>query len=392
MHVPRTGGASLTGVLGNRFAAGDCLELYFGPEPDLRDLDRYRHVSGHFDISLTEHFNRPPFVVTVLRDPIERALSTYSSTRSFPPDYQFQRLLRRGTGAGTRELGREWLRAAREWELGELISRAPEAARHAIGNRQARALCACEPGEESLEVALKALDRCDFVGLTERLDESVTWLTRRLGWRDLHPLPRHNVTGPGHRRGEVDAETIEALVGLTEVDRELYRRAVERFERQLAEWSSLRDPRDSSVQIPDASPTSDLSFDQAIAGGGWMNRERDEDGSTFCWIGGTRRAWVEMVAGRRASELTIEIPHVLDQAVLEGMRVSIDDRTIPYALSEFDGVVLATAELTGRRLRRRAMNVSIDLDRSGYPSEVHPGGFDNRELGIAVRRMAMRAA
>jgi hypothetical protein len=392
MHVPRTGGAALTGVLENRFAASDCLELHHGPEPDLSDIGRFRYIAGHLDRSFLERFDRPPFVLTVLRDPIDRALSTYSLTRSFPPGYEAPPGLRLGPGAGKRALFEEWWRLARECDLRELISRSPEAARQIIGNRQARALTASSPGEEQLDVALEALDRCDFVGLTERLDESLTWLTRRLGWRDLHPLPRHNVSGPRLGREDVDAGTIEAVARLTEVDRELYRRGVERFERQLAEWSALRDPRDSSVEIPDASPVSDLSFDQPIAGGGWMNRERAEDGDTFCWIGDTRRAWAEMIAGRRAKQLVIEIPHVVDQEVLKGLRVSIAGRTIPHTLSESDGVILATTPLPGSRLRRRTMIVSIELERSRHARDVNPDSIDNRELAIAVRRIAMRPA
>jgi hypothetical protein len=392
MHVPKTGGAALSGVLGNRFAASDCRELYYGPEPDLSDVDRYRYVAGHVDTSFIERFDRPPFVLTVLRDPIDRAISAYSFTRSFPPDYEAPLGLRLSPSAGKRALFDEWWRLAQECELGELIRRAPEAARQIIGNRQARALSASAPGEERLDVALEALDRCDFVGLTDRLGESLTWLTRRLGWRDLHPLPRHNVTGPSLRREDVDAATIEALAGLTEVDGELYRRGVERFERQLAEWSALRDPRDPSVQIPDAAPVSDLSFDQAIAGGGWMNRERAEDGATFCWIGDTRRAWAELVAVRRANQLVIEIPHVVDEEVLTGLRVSIDGRIVPHDLSESGEVVLASAPFTKRRLRRRAVSVSIELRHSRHAREVNPDSFDNRELGIAVHRMAMRTA
>jgi hypothetical protein len=83
IHVPKTGGAALNGALANRFAQSDCLELYFGPERDLSDVDRFRYVSGHFDASFIDRFRERPFVLTVLRDPIDRALSHYAYTRSF---------------------------------------------------------------------------------------------------------------------------------------------------------------------------------------------------------------------------------------------------------------------------------------------------------------------
>jgi hypothetical protein len=391
LHVQKTGGAALSGVLGNRFAAGDCLELYFGPDPDLSRIDRYRFITGHFDASLLDRFAEPPFLLTLLRDPIDRALSTYLYTRSFPPDYGVPETLRPGLAADEKAvaLAREWWRLVPECDLGELISRAPEVARQTLGNSQARALCGCAPGEERLTDAVAALERFDFVGLTDRLDESVGWLTRRLGWRDLHPLPRSNVTGARLQREELGAETMEALAKLTEVDRELYLRGVERYERQLEEWSASPDPRDPSVQIPDAAPVSDLPFDQAILGGGWMNREPAEDGNTFCWVGSTRRAWVEMVVERGAGRLDIEIPHVLSQEILAGLRVAIDDRVIRHTLAESDGILVATVPLR-RRLRRRTVTVSIEVDQAGFPHEVNPDAFDQRELALAVQRMTFR--
>jgi hypothetical protein len=394
LHLPKTGGAAFTGALGNRFAAGDCLELYFGPAPDLSEVDRFRYLSGHFDASFIERFERPPYVITLLRDPIARALSTYSYTRSFPADYKLPETPRlpRARDREASAVTREWWRLAPQYDLGELISHAPEVAREILGNRQARALCACSPGDERLTDAINALERCDFVGLTERLDESLDWLARRLGWRELHPLPRSNVSGTRVRPEEIDPETLETLARLTEVDRGLYQHAVERFERQLAEWSALRDPRDPSAQIPDAPPVADLPFDRAIPGGGWMNREIAEDGSTFCWMGSTRRAWVEMVAERGAARLEIEMPHVLSQSVLQGLRVAIAGRTMPHTLAESDGPVVATVPLRRRRLRRRTVRVSLEVDRTGNPQEVNPDSHDRRELAIAVRRMAFRPA
>lgn len=392
MHVHKTGGAALTGVLANRFAASDCLELYFGPEADLSDLDRFRYVSGHVHASFIERFAQPPFVLTVLRDPIDRALSSYSYTRSLPVQFELPRVQLLGRGARPMELGREWYRLTRECDLGELISRAPEVAREYLGNRQARALGAREAGDERLPDSLEGLARCDFVGLTEHLDESVDWLTRRLGWQDIRPLPRANVTGPRLHRDQVPAETMEALARLTQIDQELYRRGVEIYERQLEEWRATPDPRDPSARIPDAPPAGDLRFDQAMLGGGWMNRERAEDGSTFCWIGDTRRAWLEMTAETGAGSLIIEIPHVIDQEVLGGLRISVEGRAVPHTLAESDGVVVASAPVPQSSVSIPRRRVEIEVELSRHPRDVDPESVDNRELAIAVRRVALRPA
>jgi len=76
IHIPKTGGATATGLLSSRFANEDCLPLYQRPAPDLDDLDRFRYVTGHLTAAFAGRFRRPPFVVTFLRDPIERVLSS----------------------------------------------------------------------------------------------------------------------------------------------------------------------------------------------------------------------------------------------------------------------------------------------------------------------------
>jgi hypothetical protein len=389
MHVQQTGGTTLSGALANRFAASDCLSLYFGPEPDLSEIDRYRFVTGHVTSGLLERFTRPPYLVTLLRDPIERALSAYSFTRSFPPDYQGAQPLRAG-GPEAPELSREWRRLAAECSLGELVSRAPAVAREYLGNRQARALSDTKTGDERLADALRALERCDFVGLSDRLDESVDWLARRLGWENLRPLPRVNATADRLRRDELPAETLEALARLTEVDREVHRRGSDRFESNLAEWRAWRNPRDASAGIPDAPPVQDLPFDQPILGGGWMRRERGADGTSFCWIGDTRRAWVDMGAGGRVGSVRIEIAHAIDEEVLRSLVISVDGRPVPHTLADEGGALVATAPLPRRRPWNRRRRISIEVARSKHPRAVNPDSLDNRELAVAVRRVQLR--
>jgi hypothetical protein len=391
LHVHKTGGSALTGALSNRFAASDCLQLYFGPEPDLAGLERFRYVSGHLSASFLDEFRTPPFVVTFLRDPVERALSSYSYTRSFPLDYRPSVLLY-GQGREAHERVDTYRRLARECSIEDLIDRAPEVACEYLGNRQARVLGGSSPegGDERLEDALEGLERCDFVGLTERLDESVGWLARRLGWCPMDRLPQANISSVRLRRDQVSPEAIDALSELTGIDRELYVHGRRLYERRLREWGDADDPRDRSAQIPDATLTSDLRFEQAIAGGGWLSRERAGDEPWFCWIGDSATAWVDLEA-RGADSLVVEIPHVMDNSVLGTLRITVDGKTVPHELRESGGAVVASARLRRWRFRRRARvtRVQLQVDRATRPCDVDPDSPDNRELAIAVRRIAL---
>ncbi|HEX3562380.1 MAG TPA: sulfotransferase family 2 domain-containing protein, partial [Solirubrobacterales bacterium] len=234
LHVQKTAGSTLRGVLSNRFAARDCIELYSGSEPDANDLDRARYVTGHLDASFIERFRQPPFVIALLRDPIDRALSAYSYSRSFPSDFQ-PPAPPPGSDSRAIRRGRTFRRLARECSLGELIESEPEIAAEYLGNRQARALCgpSAPSGEERLDEAIGALERCDYVGIGERLDETADWVARRLGWQKFGALPRANITTAKLRCDQVPAKAMDALREITAVDRELYRHALRLFESRL---------------------------------------------------------------------------------------------------------------------------------------------------------------
>jgi hypothetical protein len=395
LHIPKTGGATITGVLSTRFAEEDCLPLYLGPPPELSDLDRFRYVTGHFTASFIRRFRRPPYVVTFLREPIERSLSSYSYLQGLTPEYvRSLALLERGEDAQDRLL--RCVVLTRALPIEEIIRTEPKLANEFFGNRQARVLGGTDSrgGGESLNRALEGLERCDFVGLSDRLDESVSWLMRRLGWRDLSPLPRTNVTSERVHREQLSPEALATLREFTAIDDQLYRHAIADYERRIADWGSAGDPRDRDADIPDAQAVEDLRFDQAIPGAGWVARERVGEEPSFAWIGDSRAASVELVSRGAADSLRVEISHVLDRSILESLRISVDGAVVPHALSSMDGVVVATAPLTPRRWRRRprVSRVTLEVDRTARPSDLDPASRDDRELSIAVRRISLQRA
>jgi hypothetical protein len=378
-------------MLSTRFAAEDCLPLYQRPAPDLSDLDRFRYVTGHLTASFAELFRRPPFLVTFLRDPIDRVLSSYSYLREMTPDFARSLLLfDRGDDAHERLVKAAEL--TRRLPIDEIIRVAPEIATEYWGNRQTRVLAgAREFGGERLDDGIAGLERCDFFGLSDRLDESIEWLTRRLGWRELTPSPRTNVMATPVRRDQLSRRAMDALRELTSVDAQLYGHAVAEYERRTAEWSSAKDPRDRGAEIPDAPAVGDLRFDQAIRGRSWVAREGAPEEPSFAWIGDTRAASVELKRGRGAGSLRVEIAHALDHRILDNLRISVDGEAVPHSLSASDGVVVASAPLRRSRLPRpaRLTQVKLEVDRTVRPSDLEPESTDTRELSIAVRRIAL---
>jgi len=381
LHIPKAGGTALWGVLSNRFAADQCLDTYYGRRATDEELNAAGFVTGHLSMSVLDRFEPDPVSVTVLRDPIERALSVYSFFRELdePP-----------LGWPGLERYDAMLDLAKRHPLEEFIELAPELAEHYLGNWQARALGAkrLDRADERLEDAVEGLRRCDFVGLAERQDESVDRLTGLLGWAPLTPLPRVNVTRTRVREEEISAAALEALRELTAVDRELYAEAVRRYEDGVP-----KGPRRAGPSLPgigDAPLVSDLRFDRPIRGSGWLGRERIGDEPYVCWIGHNAEARVELANDRAAGSIEVEIPHVVEPAILESLRITVGGSELPLSFAESGGAVVTSAPLQRRRRGRdRAVSVELSVDHATRPSDIDPSSSDDRELAIAVRRVAL---
>jgi hypothetical protein len=388
VHVRKTGGTSLGGALSNRFAAAQCIRLYNRRPPSSQEVRAHRFATGHVDLSFLGLYERPPVVVACLRDPFERALSAYSFYRWFP-EHIYERLRPALTDA---EYARRVaaMQLARELPLGELLEREPELASEHFGNAQTRVLAGVPtdaPAEPLFEAALAGLERCDVVAITERLEESAGLLTRRLGWASLGPLPRAHGDLREHRirRTDLDAATISALEQLNAVDRELYGRAVERFELDLRR-SGEGDIADGP---PDAPPATDVSFDGPVPGGAWYGREQVNGGPSFAWIGHAGSAWVDLDLPAGAAEIRVEIEHAVDPAALEALELRVGDKPVPHTFHEEGGRPVATAELP-RRAPGKPARVTVVTPHLARPSDLS-ASHDRRLLSVAVSRIAARS-
>jgi hypothetical protein len=79
LHLPKTGGSTLHELFSAHFTAEEiCPERHSNLRAySVDELRQWRFFSGHFDADEIRRIPRPLFVVTVLREPIERLFSLY---------------------------------------------------------------------------------------------------------------------------------------------------------------------------------------------------------------------------------------------------------------------------------------------------------------------------
>ncbi len=180
---------------------------------------RVRLFEGHFGWGVHERLPGPSTYVTMLREPVDRALSVYyhlRQERHIAPGVTLEEFS--GGGADPQRVW--WIDNAQVRYLSGEVGRIVDVPR----GKCTRAM---------LDVALERLRRDDvFFGLTEQFDASMVLLRRALGWRSCHWVAANAAAG---RRSvnEVDPAVIERLRGLNQLDLELFRRAEAIFNERL---------------------------------------------------------------------------------------------------------------------------------------------------------------
>ncbi len=237
LHIPRTGGNTLTRALRRRmhFASSrPVVGLVRDPEEDLRSLEAAREgedgrkpslVYGHFAFGVDALLGGDCRYVVFLREPVARVVSCYRHAVD---------LSHRPGLADLPDLG-----------LQGFVESDRVFPPYWVDNGQVRALCGVKGrypevpsggmGAAHLERAKEVLaDRVSVLGLTERYDESVLMIRRACQWT----LPLlYPVSNASHHRlkTELDAETEQRIRERNELDVELYRWATELFDKRLGE-------------------------------------------------------------------------------------------------------------------------------------------------------------
>lgn len=227
----KTGGMTLRQIVRCAYAPGrvhevveNHFDLFSVPSLTGIDLDQVDVLQGHVPHGVHELLPRPATYVTLLREPVDRAVSLYFHWR-------------RKLGARFGEHGIvEGLSAVLADDASGLV---PPVRLLEIDNAQTRRISGLNPPlgacSRQMLVTAKRNLRKDFtvIGLTERFDETVLMLARRFGW-PWACYVRANVTERRLRVSQVPASLREELRTRNALDVELYNYAAELFERELA--------------------------------------------------------------------------------------------------------------------------------------------------------------
>jgi hypothetical protein len=172
-----------------------------------------RVFKGHLPFGLHESLPQAATYLTVLREPVDRAISTYYFMKNYVLHPMHRRIKRAG------------------WTLEEFIQNVPR------NNIQCKYLANVGWDEEVTEAiyerARSNLERhFSVVGLTERFEETLALLKVRFGWK-LDQYLSFNRTPDRPPKRKLPAPTVELIQQYNRWDVELYHAGGQLFEKQL---------------------------------------------------------------------------------------------------------------------------------------------------------------
>lgn len=231
LHIPKTGGVTLSSVLTRQYARHS---VHRFDATDLTATDRLRSLSpqelqsikliyGHMSFGLHALLLRPATYITLLRDPIERAISDYSFVRSNPLHPLHDAVKKMGFS--------DYIESAATGQLSNgqtrLLSGDCDGDRLGLPTRN-------PVSKKSLEIAKRnILDKFKVVGLQERFDESLVLMMKRLGWQRTPYYVKANTSPSKVRRSEISSQDIALIRRHNVLDIELYEFARSRFAEEV---------------------------------------------------------------------------------------------------------------------------------------------------------------
>ncbi len=380
LHIPKTAGSSVNEFLVNRFALNDLHSIYPAFTDDATKLlpsEPKSCYAGHVRYDIKRYLPKNTRIFTILRDPIDRALSAYFFYLRIPRE----ELLRGGP----------YIANIQNMSFPEYVKTYPDSAISTFGNYQTyyfsreystdrhvqcRRVTRCD-----LDIAKKHLSEC-IVGLTDHLHESLVLLCHEYDWPYPDRVSEANKTT--NRPRTLDAESQAWLEEHTRLDAELFCFARELFHER---WARLN--QQSSVRkVASARRNFRLTFDQPIPGYGWHPRETHQLGP-YCFL--EPHAW-------------LECPRI------RGRQVRVEVRTVPMLPQQLESPILVRANGVETRLERHqspdgstyeailpagdqpTFRLEFQAIRPVRPAEVLPGNQDKRLLSLAVREVLLRTA
>ena len=389
MHIPKTGGMSMRSFLENQYRPEEtCPALTWKDllSDDIK-VDKFSLIAAHFSYNLAPLLKSDCRKLVLLRNPLERTLSSLRHARRDPRYHRDHSAIRHLTIS-------ELIRTPKIMEEERNVQAAYFCAsvpvnevlmylRNRINNNKSAEAVDIED-KPSLNLALARLRSFDFVGLTENLSGIIPSMSREMNYHPATVLPLLN-DDPHLRtaRDELSKEDIEIINQYNDIDIILYDLACRLCSGRVLEHDIQRLVENGIYQIPQGD--FEIKIEDCFPGSGWY--EASGTGvSAHRWSGPKRYSTLELPLRLNRDYLfSMQLRHVREDD-LAHFSMLFNDRPVEFSLEQDGKSWICRAKITSERISE-----GNGIGRFYFDSgSVHRVDGDLRPLGICVRMIKMQ--
>ncbi|MBP0028077.1 sulfotransferase family 2 domain-containing protein [Roseofilum sp. Guam] len=240
LHIPKTAGSTLHKIIERQYSSDEVFTIH-GVNPQkhidefkkwsLLDKNRIKVVKGHMNFGLHESIGKPATYITILRHPIDRAISTYYYVLRSPSHHLYEYVTSKNI-------------SLQDFVCDGLFTD--------MDNGQTRRLSGISVGQfpgykevkfgecypELLEQAKDNIDK-NFaaIGIQEKFDESILMMKEKMNWKNCYYV-KQNVSHGRVEKHEISEECRCAITQFNDLDIQLYEFVKEKIVQQIIEEES----------------------------------------------------------------------------------------------------------------------------------------------------------
>ena len=236
LHIPKTAGTSLNNLIKSKYDKNKVYPFatYHQVYTNRKlNLDNFDIIAGHFTYSYIQNITRPVNVITVLRHPVSRVISAYNHFMREPVhNFEFNKFKKCPikdavnmypwlfSNQQTKHLG--WTQNVLKMPRYKIPI--PFSIENWLEFRQNLNM------DKIFENACKVLDNMFLYGFTDRLEEFVNLLFKKMKWDKAPEIPKSNSAKENQvLENEINDKVIKRIEDLNSYDIKLYQYARKKY-------------------------------------------------------------------------------------------------------------------------------------------------------------------
>jgi len=430
LHIPKTAGTSFIHATNKFFYPYQILPeslwvklLQLMP----KDFTKFRLIRGHFGYGLYRILPKKPIYLTMLRDPLERTLSWHGHLQKQlePRDSLLKKLNESETLFEVLEdpeingsyINFQVRHIGLDLDIiNETKNFSTKEKSRFFFNLSHLMTKPTISDKEIFNDAIKHLSDFEFIGLTEKFEESMMLLCYTFGWKPLVSSFTKNISSKRMAKEELSSKVIDKILDCNKFDIELYNIGIKIFETR---FNSMKSNLESQFggQITDDLPNKerlyqllqlnwkkngqniripsnniDFDFGQKLLGNGWYGKEFSKKyNKPFRWSGPSNVSIIKFPLKKvKDLEISIDIVQYANKNILKSLQLFVNGRNIPLSITFLEGQQVNLKGLIPKLALnnfKEFSNLTFKIKSPERKLSLSGKSLDFRNVGLAFHRI-----